>query len=141
VVRRLVDVHPEVPVPVGHHLRRVDDRHDFQPGDVRAVDLALADVESESRATVVVGRAVVEGRVAGADQIARARLDVAALQAPGHAASSFGPRSAILKRAVPRGAFVESRPVDLYEYQGKELFRRFGIPVSDGRLATTPDEA
>jgi succinyl-CoA synthetase beta subunit len=31
--------------------------------------------------------------------------------------------------------------VDLYEYQGKELFRRFGIPVSDGRLATTPQEA
>jgi len=33
------------------------------------------------------------------------------------------------------------RPVDLYEYQGKELFRRVGIPVSDGRLATTPGEA
>jgi succinyl-CoA synthetase beta subunit len=31
--------------------------------------------------------------------------------------------------------------VDLYEYQGKELFRRFGIGVSDGRLATTPEEA
>jgi succinyl-CoA synthetase beta subunit len=31
--------------------------------------------------------------------------------------------------------------VDLYEYQGKELFRRFGIPVSEGRLATSPDEA
>jgi succinyl-CoA synthetase beta subunit len=31
--------------------------------------------------------------------------------------------------------------VDLYEYQGKELFRRFGIPVSDGRLATNPAEA
>jgi succinyl-CoA synthetase beta subunit len=31
--------------------------------------------------------------------------------------------------------------VDLYEYQGKELFRRFGIPVSEGRLATTPQEA
>jgi succinyl-CoA synthetase beta subunit len=31
--------------------------------------------------------------------------------------------------------------VDLYEYQGKELFRRFGIPASEGRLATTPDEA
>jgi succinyl-CoA synthetase beta subunit len=31
--------------------------------------------------------------------------------------------------------------VDLYEYQGKELFRRFRIPVSDGRLATTPQEA
>jgi succinyl-CoA synthetase beta subunit len=31
--------------------------------------------------------------------------------------------------------------VDLYEYQGKELFRRFGIPVSEGRLGTTPAEA
>jgi succinyl-CoA synthetase beta subunit len=31
--------------------------------------------------------------------------------------------------------------VDLYEYQGKELFKRFGIPVSEGRLATSPDEA
>jgi len=31
--------------------------------------------------------------------------------------------------------------VDLYEYQGKELFRRFGIPVSEGRLATSADEA
>ena len=31
--------------------------------------------------------------------------------------------------------------MDLYEYQGKELFKRFGIPVSEGRVATTPDEA
>jgi succinyl-CoA synthetase beta subunit len=31
--------------------------------------------------------------------------------------------------------------MDLYEYQGKELFRRFAIPVSDGRLATSPEEA
>jgi succinyl-CoA synthetase beta subunit len=31
--------------------------------------------------------------------------------------------------------------VDLYEYQGKQLFRNFGIPVSEGRLATTPEEA
>ena len=31
--------------------------------------------------------------------------------------------------------------MDLYEYQGKELFKRFGIPVSEGRLATTPEEA
>jgi succinyl-CoA synthetase beta subunit len=31
--------------------------------------------------------------------------------------------------------------MDLYEYQGKELFRRFGIPVSDGRVATSPQEA
>jgi succinyl-CoA synthetase beta subunit len=32
-------------------------------------------------------------------------------------------------------------PVDLYEYQGKELFGRFGIPVSEGRLATAPEDA
>jgi succinyl-CoA synthetase beta subunit len=31
--------------------------------------------------------------------------------------------------------------VDLYEYQGKQLFARFGIPVSNGRLATAPEEA
>jgi len=31
--------------------------------------------------------------------------------------------------------------LDLYEYQGKELFRRYGIPTSEGRLATTPGEA
>jgi succinyl-CoA synthetase beta subunit len=31
--------------------------------------------------------------------------------------------------------------VDLHEYQGKELFRRYGIPVSEGRVASTPHEA
>jgi succinyl-CoA synthetase beta subunit len=31
--------------------------------------------------------------------------------------------------------------MDLYEYQGKELFARHGIPVSAGRLATSPEEA
>ncbi len=31
--------------------------------------------------------------------------------------------------------------MDLYEYQGKELFRRHGIPVSDGRLAISPQGA
>ena len=30
--------------------------------------------------------------------------------------------------------------MDLYEYQGKQLFARFGIPVSEGRLSTTPEE-
>src|SRR5262245_17457844 len=28
--------------------------------------------------------------------------------------------------------------MDLYEHQGKELFRRFGIPASEGRVAETP---
>jgi succinyl-CoA synthetase beta subunit len=31
--------------------------------------------------------------------------------------------------------------VDLYEHQGKELFGQAGIPVSEGRLATSPAEA
>ena len=31
--------------------------------------------------------------------------------------------------------------MDLYEYQGKQLFARCGIPVSEGRLATSPEEA
>jgi len=31
--------------------------------------------------------------------------------------------------------------VDLYEFQGKELFRHYGIPASEGRLAETPAEA
>jgi succinyl-CoA synthetase beta subunit len=31
--------------------------------------------------------------------------------------------------------------VDLYEHQGKEVFRRFGIPVSEGRLALDAREA
>jgi len=31
--------------------------------------------------------------------------------------------------------------MDLYEYQGKQLFKKFGIPVSEGRVATTPEEA
>jgi succinyl-CoA synthetase beta subunit len=31
--------------------------------------------------------------------------------------------------------------LDLYEYQGKQLFARYGIPLSEGRLAETPEEA
>ena len=31
--------------------------------------------------------------------------------------------------------------MDLYEYQGKQLFSRFGIPVSEGRLAESADAA
>jgi succinyl-CoA synthetase beta subunit len=30
--------------------------------------------------------------------------------------------------------------MDLYEYQGKQLFSRFGIPVSDGQVAETPEQ-
>jgi len=31
--------------------------------------------------------------------------------------------------------------VNLYEYQGKQFFARYGIPVSPGEVARTPDEA
>jgi succinyl-CoA synthetase beta subunit len=31
--------------------------------------------------------------------------------------------------------------VDLFEYQAKQLFREYGVPVSLGAVATTPDEA
>jgi succinyl-CoA synthetase beta subunit len=31
--------------------------------------------------------------------------------------------------------------LDLYEYQGKQLFAKYGIPVSDGAVAKTVDEA
>ncbi|HEY7536729.1 MAG TPA: ADP-forming succinate--CoA ligase subunit beta [Gaiellaceae bacterium] len=31
--------------------------------------------------------------------------------------------------------------MDLFEHQGKEVFRRFGIPVSEGRVVTSPEEA
>jgi succinyl-CoA synthetase beta subunit len=31
--------------------------------------------------------------------------------------------------------------VDLYEYQGKQYFARFGIPISPGGVADTVDEA
>ncbi len=31
--------------------------------------------------------------------------------------------------------------MDLYEYQGKELFKRVGIPVSEGRRADSPQDA
>ena len=31
--------------------------------------------------------------------------------------------------------------MDLFEYQAKQLFQRFGVPVSLGEVATTPDQA
>ena len=32
-------------------------------------------------------------------------------------------------------------PVDLYEYQARDLFERHGIPVLRGITATTPEQA
>src|SRR5436309_7207962 len=46
-------------------------------------------------------------------------------------------------RLRPRDAHRERRgaQVDLYEYQGRELFARHGLPVLGGGVATTPAEA
>src|SRR3954463_4697036 len=44
-------------------------------------------------------------------------------------------------RSARSVSIVRLAAVDLYEYQGKELFRRVGIPVSEGRLAVSPEEA
>ncbi len=47
----------------------------------------------------------------------------------------------IRRRRPLDGSGRLARALDLHEHQGKELFRRYGIPVSEGRLATTPAEA
>src|SRR3954449_2134974 len=45
-------------------------------------------------------------------------------------------------RSISRERPITSRPpMDLLEYQGKQLFARHGIPVPDGRPARTVDEA
>jgi succinyl-CoA synthetase beta subunit len=42
---------------------------------------------------------------------------------------------------VRRGDWTGRAIVDLYEYQGRELFERHGLPVLAGGVATTPEEA
>ena len=37
--------------------------------------------------------------------------------------------------------FISGRPVDLFEYQGKQFFARYGIPVSAGEAVRTVDDA
>jgi succinyl-CoA synthetase beta subunit len=37
--------------------------------------------------------------------------------------------------------FLRSKSVDLFEYQGKQYFAQFGIPISAGAVADTADEA
>src|SRR4051794_2879415 len=40
-----------------------------------------------------------------------------------------------------RRSYSLSRPVDLLEYQGKQLFARHGVPVPEGRVADTVEAA
>ena len=48
-----------------------------------------------------------------------------------------------LRLAVPGSLITTSqgRRLDLFEYQGKQLFARRGIPVPDGEVADTPQGA
>ncbi len=45
------------------------------------------------------------------------------------------------RRPVPAPGGRLARALDLYEFQGKELFGRYGIPVSEGRIATSAADA
>src|SRR5581483_6729189 len=87
VRRAVVDEHAHAPVPFRHHLWSVGDHRDAAAGDVGPVDLAFRDVEHERDAAVAVGRPVVERHVARAHQVARAGLEVGALDVPGHGRS------------------------------------------------------
>src|SRR5437763_8159232 len=49
-----------------------------------------------------------------------------------------GPARAFIRLAWPP---AEGHTVDLFEYQAKELFRSYGVPVPNGSVARTPEEA
>src|SRR4051812_5722216 len=106
VARLLLDEQSKLPVALGHDLGGVSDRGDLDAADVRSLDLALLDVEDEGDAAVVVRGAVVERHVARAHQVARARFEVAPLQAPRHRTP---PSLAV--PGVSHGSLAESRAI------------------------------
>ncbi len=85
VGRAVVDEDPDAPVPLGHHLRCICNQRERAPAHVCALDLALANVEDERDAAVVVRRTVIEREVARAHELAGTGLEVGSLDAPGHA--------------------------------------------------------
>ena len=52
----------------------------------------------------------------------------------------FVPVGCVRNPAHPRSPRGRT-PVDLFEYQAKELFAEYGVPVQRGRVASTPEEA
>ena len=54
---------------------------------------------------------------------------------------SAKPASLTKKELSEERALRRKSWMDLYEYQGKQLFAKYGIPVSDGAVARTADEA
>src|SRR5882724_11253076 len=55
--------------------------------------------------------------------------------------SGAGPFRTVFADGSRRSIGNGTRNVDQYEYQGRELFARHGLPVLDGGVATTPAEA
>src|SRR6202034_4673308 len=50
--------------------------------------------------------------------------------------------AAVTRRAARRKQRTEiGPPVDLFEYQAKELFAEYGVPVPKDKVADTPEEA
>jgi hypothetical protein len=90
--RLLVHQNAEPPVPLAHHLWRVGDCSDGQAADVHALDLSRLDLEDEHRVAPVVVSADIEGNRAGAGHLARAVLEVGALDAPSHGVSLWSVR-------------------------------------------------
>jgi len=50
VRRVVVDKDPDLPVPLGHHLRRISDEHGLAPSEIGSVDCTLTNIEDKSHA-------------------------------------------------------------------------------------------
>lgn len=61
----------------------------------------------------------------------------------GHVTSLLVPKGAERSSlpSISPYAIREATPVDLFEYQGKQFFAQYGMPVSPGQVAFTVDEA
>ena len=67
----------------------------------------------------------------------------------GKKATGFAPSSLVRRVATPARLLENTRPrleglthaMNLHEYQSKDVFRKFGIPVPPGKIATSVDEA
>jgi succinyl-CoA synthetase beta subunit len=51
------------------------------------------------------------------------------------------PDAEILNSNNPRATRAFGERVNIHEYQAKEIFRKYGIPIPPGEVATTPEEA
>ncbi len=70
-----------------------------------------------------------------------ARRDAHRLLRPRHDGAHDARRNDTTRERRTRAQQRGKDPVDLFEYQGKQYFARFGIPISKGGVADTVDEA